>query len=393
LIKSMTSGNNPTKIILTVDGGDDFQGYELEKMLLSEVATTVYAKIGPYVQYPSSIKQAKWDEAKTLPESKNKFYSMQVYSLSDAIQFLNEDSEGKKLLQLKPALKTLIDGMKARDFYMMPMYGTTIRAQSHQNEQGEIVYDGQELHKMLRIIAGVRYAQLQDRALSEKPIILTVFYDYKIEMQLLSQFLQNDNWGKYERPGSETARKVLKELDIKNVLQFASLSDVDASSRIQNLKPGQILLLSVEPLPKIAFDGIYNYTDENILPAIREGANTLNTLILNGKPHFRCGDGYHSDAWELGYDYLMTDIPFKNQFSDLTQNLCVHDEDTQSWSDVKSHWITNENLYRQLGDMILESRKSDSAISLYFRNLKNDVTKPENDRIRYVLTEVIKILE
>lgn len=375
------------KVTLSIDGGDEFTNYAYEAKNYNAVMSL---SIGPYIQYPSRIKHEQWDEDRVLPAAKNKFYVVSVSSLNDAKNFLLHDANGIALSQKKPALNTLIDGVEKQDFYLLPMYGYTLQARK--DSDGE--YHAEQLHHVLRIIAGVRYAQQKSKALQEKPIIIGVFYDYTREMQFLNTFLQSNHWGEYERLGSATARKVLNALDVKSVLQFASISDADASDRIKALKPGQLLMLSLEPLPKPVFDGLYNHTGSNMLPAIREGANTFNTLVLTGKPHFRCGDTWRN-AWEIGYDYLMTDSQFQTQFQTLTDNLCLPDQDTRPEIDgpAESVWLTHETLYRQLGDFILDARNPESALSQYFSNLQAAALKPENDRIRYVLSEALQVLQ
>ncbi len=61
----------------------------------------------------------------------------------------------------------------------------------------------------------------------------------------------------------------------------AGLGEPSTSALLENLHANQILLLSMGPLPKVVFDGLYTHTAENVWPQIREGASTLNDLILS----------------------------------------------------------------------------------------------------------------
>lgn len=195
--------------------------------------------------------------------------------------------------------------------------------------------------------------------------------------------VKSDNWGEYEQPGAEQARKIIRELDLSNpkIFSVASMSDADTIKRIQTLQPGQILLLSMGPLPKIVFDGLFTHTGANIWPQIREGASSFDSLILTGRPHIRCR-GDDGMAWEIGYD-LVKDASLKARLQNLYMGGFCQNMDT---------WKNNSNVYQIFGKLIIEANNLNSPFSRYFQDLKIEATKPENDRIRIGLEKAMKIV-
>jgi hypothetical protein len=236
---------------------------------------------------------------------------------------------------------------------------------------------------MLQVITAARFAQLSGGSNFYKPLIIPVFYDYKQDASVLNQLIHTNHWGDYETVGSEQEKLAIQTLGLAtpDVFQTADVDDPKTTSIIEQLRPGQILLLSLGPLPKIVFDGIYNHVGINIWPQIREGQNTFNSLLLTGKPHFRCQD--KNDVWELGYD-LITDISFKDRLKKL-------------YSDAgfcrAGSWSKNPNIYQELGELMIESQMAESGISHYFQAIKAETEKPENDRIRRGLEEALFTLQ
>lgn len=318
-----------------------------------------------------------YDDSKT-------FFATRTTNLEDAEAYLNNDKRGQDLLLKKPALKTYIDGIKKKDFDVMSVYGWGIKS-NVVGGSDNINY----VRNMIEVISGARYAQLYGpEALRSKPLIITVFYDYEKESSELRQLIQSNDWGKYEQPGSEQARKTIAQMKLADIFSIASISDPKTIATIQQLKPGQILLLSMGPLPKDVFDGLYTYVDENVWPQIREGSGSFSSLIFTGKPHFRCGGeliGNQGGLWEMDLDAIQ-DTTLKNKlknFYSVSNGFC----ESQNYT-----WQENGDFYKAMGDLMIDAHDPRSAFSQYFQSIQNDALKPENDRVYRALEKTIEIL-
>lgn len=319
-------------------------------------------------------------EVKTL-SSKGKYLIYPYADFNQAKNYLAQDPNGQAFLSKKPALKTLFDGIDKETFNILPIYAKTIKSDPFDES------DDHYLFNMLQIITGARYAQLYGPRDYNKPLVILVLYDYKKEADELMQLIQSDTWGKYEKPGAEQARAIIKKLglNLPDVFSTSTISDADAIKKIEQLQPGQILLLAMEPLPSIVFDGLYTHVGNNIWPQIREGQNTLNNLFLTGKPHFRCRD---LGGFEPGLD-LIADPSLKMQLKGFYRT--DYNERPGFCAGLET-WQQNSEIYQTLGQLIIDAKNSNSNFSRYFQDLKRDATKPENDRIRNGLDEVRKII-
>lgn len=303
------------------------------------------------------------------------FFTMPVASLDQASDYLQNNPKGIELTQKNPALPSFIDGLRANNFNIFSVYGFTL--------QENISVIGEQFPgNILQVIAGARYAQIHGSQDMHKPLIIPVFYDYRQEANKIMELIHSDNWGSYEQAGAAQARNIIKKLKLSDshVFSVAAISDIETVKRIQSLQPGQILLLSMGPLPKIIFDGIYTYSGDNSWPQIREGASTFDSLVLTGKPHFRCR-GEENPPWELGYD-LIKDASLKSRFQHFYDTFCHNMDD----------WKNDTNIHQTLGELIIEAHDSKSALSSYFQDLKTTAEKPENDRIRIAIVEAMKRL-
>ena len=307
-------------------------------------------------------------------ESTKKFVVTPVATFTQAKDYLQFDLDGKRLLQEKPALKTLMDVMENQSKNIWPLYGQTL----HQN-WNDPDPDKPYARVMLGVIAAARYAEVHDSEL-QKPLIIPVFYDITREAKELFDLINDKNWDQYQFPGKEKARAALHDLNVADYFEIANLTDPDAANKILNLKNGHILLLSVGSLPKVVFDAIYNYDATNVWPQIREGENTFNTLLLTGRPHIRVSMPSETN-WEP------TDVGFGPNVFDKSKQL---DEKfnhfifpgEKFWADLQPE-VT-------LGNYIIDAQDHSSLLSQYFAWLKKEALKKENDRIYYLLEQGMK---
>jgi len=345
-----------------------------------------FIMIGPFVRYPSYVyyKDAAGQihDHVQIPGSDGatKWFVSYSPTLQEVSTYLQNNPNGQALLKQKPAIGTLLNVIQNHKINFLPVYGFSIQAP--EKYKTEI----NAYNKMLQIIAGARYAQLNGGDDANKPLIISVFYDYTLEAQHLQMLLNSDNWGAEEKPESSLERTIIKSLGLKNALIFSGINDPDASNKILNLKPNQILLLWLGPLPKNIFDGLYNHTDTNIWPAIREGASSLNSQLLTGKAHFRCASTRMrgmpgSESWEIGYD-LIDDSAFKNRLSNFYDRFC-------SDTNTLIPWANKPETFVELGQLIIESLNSNTPISQYFSKIKDEALKPENDKVHYDIEQAI----
>lgn len=340
------------------------------------MATKVFIEMDPYVENPplNDHRTTFFTYNPTVPgtypfpsqeDSYKKFWVFPYANLAKSNDYLANNPDGQRLMVEKPALGAFITGMEQQQYNVMPVYGHLIQ-----------LYPYYFPANILQLITGARYAQLYGGVSYHKPLILAIFYDYTQELEVLLKIIPSENWGEYEFPGANEARAVIKKLGLRDDYIIADINKPETIQKIRDLKDRQIMLLSLGPLPKIVFDGIYNYTADNIFPAIREGANSFNTLAMTGKPHFRC-----LPNWEVGYD-LVVDLNLKFRMKEFYKptGIC-HDKQT---------WQKNPGIYQTLGEFILEAHNPQSPLSIYFERLKTEILNPANDRIYYALQGAIK---
>lgn len=344
--------------------------------------TDVFVILSPWFRENYDAIQVRNVKGRIPVSPHGQFHVYPVADLDDASRYLTDDPDGQALLREKPALKVLIAGITSKAFNMMPVYGYTFLKKYH--EMRGSIYP----QNILQVITGARYAQLFGSAEMQKPMIIPVFYDYMNDAKELDALMQSDNWGEYEEQGGDQMRAAINMLGLKkpNTFLLAALSDNDAIRKIQSLQPGQILLLSMGPLPKIVFDGIYAHDASNVWPQMREGEGSLSMLILRGHPQLRCED-YFPDQdddknytkWEPEFNLVKGDaLKLRLQTFYGRHGFCA-----------RHIWITHPDIYKDIGQFIIESRDANSAFSKYFSDLRYEAYKPENDRIHRGLEEAM----
>ncbi|MEO8402101.1 MAG: hypothetical protein ABI597_09965 [Gammaproteobacteria bacterium] len=318
-----------------------------------------------------------WDnnEKRYAVDEGNLYFTAPVSSLDDAKNYLQQNGD---LLTKKPALNTFIDGMEKQRFDVMPVYGRTI----HDSELDE------RIANMLQIITGARYAEVHNP--SHAPLVIAVYYDYEEDAELLSQIIHSNNWTQLEGSWIDAAKNAIQTVGLNQpgVFSVASISDAKTINTLNTLQPNQILLLTLGSFPKTVFDGLYTHTGENIWPQIREGYSSLSSLMLTGKPHFRCptrGVGSLLESnWELGFD-LVKD-------TDLKTKLINFYLPNNGFCQGAGSWDKNSDIYKTFGELILQARSADSSFSEYFQVVKENASDPKKDRINDMLDKVMKFM-
>jgi hypothetical protein len=328
--------------------------------------------------------------------SGNKFFIFPVPTYEQAHDYLFNNPMGQTILAKKPGFIPFLNGLDGKKFNVMFVYGRTLRFTNKNDE----LYGSPSPSNILQVIAGVRYAQLHGGEQFNKPLIIAIFYDYQALSNQLLDLLKQDQWGDYEQPDADIARQALRELKISSALSTADLNDAASIDQINNLQPGQILLLSMGPLPKIVFDGLYNHTASNIWPQVYEGAATFSALNFTGRPRFECadtpflhgGDNRNAPSWTLGFDQIQNgELKQRMQsFYSLTQGFCGSTR-IESNDNFIAPW--KARTHEALGRFIIEAMDEHSAFSEYFSDVKKYVLNPESDRIRYALEEIIAQLD
>lgn len=340
--------------------------------------TNVFVKLQPWYGYDNDDVLFIHNDPKYKPViPQGKYVIVPTADLTETKEYLQSDPSAQELLKQKPALMTLINGLEKQNFNFLSAYGWTLQAS---REDGIYFPDN-----ILQVLAGARYAQLNGPAELHKGLIVSVFYNYEDDETQLIQLINSNNWGKYEHPGAEQVRKVIKELGLSDpkVFSVASISDAKTINRIQSLQPGQILLLSMGQLPKIVFDGLFTHIGTNIWPQIREGQSSLNGLLIDGRPHFRCSQ---ASIWEPGFS-LVSEPSLKTRL----ENFYNKNDSGKGFCKIGA-WEGDGNIYQTVGELIIEANNLNSPFSRYFQDIKSDAAKPENDRINRGLEEAIKII-
>jgi hypothetical protein len=298
-------------------------------------------------------------------DSYKKFIPIPRYDFSAMQTYLYHTREGQRLLTEKPALLSLIHAIEKEDVNFLPVYGYHLLIKNWRKTKHFPEH-------LLEILLGARYAQLNGKNCLEKPLIVAVFFDYQLESQTLLRLLESGDWEEYEKTGAELARQLIATFRLKENLFTSHLDELNCGKRIAALKPGQLLLLSMGVLPKIVFDGFYTHSAANVLPPIREGANSFNHLIVSGRPHIRCHDVEDKMRWELG---------FETGSEDINKRLAAFYQHTFKGMEK---WEIN-NPIQWIGDFILDTLEPNSTLTHYFELLKEIALKPENDRIHTAL--------
>jgi hypothetical protein len=280
------------------------------------------------------------------PNSGNKFLIVPTNTIAGAQQFL-DSANGDNLLKERPALPALISAYQNTTIKIMSCYGYTLTNFHSPNN-------------LIEMMAGARYAQL--RSENVDPIIIVYFGD--LDPLALMEIYSTLNFAP-----SLSARRELENLHLSSVVTINSLYESSTINNIQQIKRGEILLITTGNLPQEVFNSLYTHTGPNILLQVREGQSTFVSLLPTGRPHLRCGG-----TWELGIEDI-EDHRLQKHFSDVS---LVCGEKDEAWDIVDVPSV--------IGEYILDAQNPRSNLSLYFNELSLKSQNRNNDRILYGLT-------
>lgn len=317
----------------------------------------------------------RFNQANSIPfDDRKTYFATPVSTFREALDFLQNDPQGKELIAKKPALKNFVMGIDTQQFDVMSLYGWGVRGQ----DEIDTGYAG----TMLQMISAARYVQLNSGR--NKPLVIAVFYNYEKQLAELQQLIQYDHWDtKFQIPGAEQARAEIKKLKLADVMLFANLADASTAETLKNLKPGQILLLGVGSLPKTVFDGLYTHVNTNIWPQLREGSSSFSSLLLSGRPHFRCGGVYidHEFIWEIPFDNIKDPV-LKKQLETLYAPNSI-------FCNGMTAWNNSAEGYKLLGDLMQQALNPGSSYSQTFIELKHDAENIDNNRVYQSIKQMI----
>lgn len=326
------------------------------------------------------------------------------YVISDsqgqsAVQQLTSNEATQPYLRNNPALVRYAEQIDAKKWSVTPVYGYTVQegnwvilkkpitplddtdrlrldAGSNKlaidtNEDGTQEASWTERSfpgNILKIVLGARYAQLTGASVAQqnKPVVISVFYDYWREATQLERIINDDDWGDLPRVGSSNVGSVIKELHLSGMFQIANISDPGTSEMLSNLSSDQVLLLSMGTLPKFVFETLYTRG----FPVI-EGASSFNLLANNGIPHLSCS---HKNYPTTNFT---TDALLRRQIQDFYSY--------DGFCTGMYGWNVNPDNYRQVGNFILDAQNDTSPFSNYFHTLRDATRDPQNDRVLQAL--------
>jgi hypothetical protein len=366
-----------------IGGGHDDRTYELpckKNIACQQYADNLadFTQTNVYVSLPSWFSHTDHyyikGQAKiysVIPQGK--YWVFPLAKLAETKEYLYQNRSGINLATKIPGLKTLIHGLENKDFNMLPIYGWS--------------FGGSDFpQNILQVLAAARYAQLNGSGEFHKPLVIAVFFEYSMETRELQLAIQQNSWGASLSASTPAEQKVIKSLGLNqaNVFLTASILDADITTKLNNLRSGQVMLLSMTKLPKVVFDGLFTHTGSNSWPPICEGESCLHSLLMTGAPYFRCKDGGddNSPKWEVGFDLVADEalkIKLKSLYAD--NGFCA-----------KNSWVTSPDNYVLLGKLLIDAKNPQSSLVRYFIDLKQDSQKLENDRIYQGLLAAFKIL-
>lgn len=305
-------------------------------------------------------------------------------TLADAIDYVSSTENGQALLQSNPALSTLISHIQDQSINFQALYGWTLR-ESPSN--------------LINMVAGARYAQLHGGNRLRRPLVMGAFFDLTREnfyqrmqynigvsnLDIFNRLVMQDDWAGYEDlAGASEAQAAIRDLNLQQSVRVAFMNDTGLDERIAALTSDEILLVSLPPLPKVVFDGLFTHHASNIFPPVREGASSLTSLVsVTGRPHIHCRS---ERDWDINLDLApQVLLPELKGFNEIicreryTANL-----NFEAWQRLSIDKI--------IAMFIVEAFKPNSILSQYFLHLKDHALQPENDRIAQDLNDAVELI-
>ena len=373
--------NEIESVNLAVSGGrgdslcysaEEDSGIKIDKAICSNDAVLMKVNLAMIISpWMGDKQQIQYSDSERiyLSGTEKTFFVMPVASLDDAKNHLNilSETQNENDEQRARAISmiNLIKKLEDKVINLLPIYGYSMQ---DNDVQCKACFPG----NILKLITGLRFAMMNEEKIRSKPIVLAVFYDYTKEIEQLNKIIIQNNWQAYQSIGANEAKQIIQELDLANHFLTAKLIDFDQIS----FEAGNIILISMGSyIPQVVFNGIFNHYADNNWLSVREGQNSMNTLILKGKPDLRVGAGGKT-AENIGY-------AAKGEVHHIISNSIIS-------GGLKS--FVDQEQYRLVGKFIMESYNNSSPLSEYFHELQQIALKPENDRAGLALTRGIQSL-
>ena|SRR5579862_3528893 len=361
-----------------VEMGDD--GFHFKEANCRKEAdifvSTLFINVQPY--YGSTpgnqapvVKFVKSTSEQMIPFAKGakQFFITPTETLDDAFSFIETSKTFKG--SNYPSLKRFMLGLSAQEFHTIPIHGWPVQLLEKNPNMNTNGHQDYFPGKILHYICGAAQALADDPTLAKKPLIIPVFYDYEEELEIIKNIIMKNDWGNYKnwQKRHPDAALYLKSLDLKNKFKVANLKDKNAILEMNELQPGEIMLLSTGKQPQTLFNGLYLDAGGTALTHVFEGENTRNALLSSRhKPFLR------SEPWNLDNFGLKPNKQLQKKYDAYDSNKDFL---------IQSKWIA---------DFILAAQKNNSEIKEYFDYIYDEALNPENDRIISTIKEGINIL-
>jgi hypothetical protein len=347
---------------------------ELEKLSRNSYAAflnvEVFTQFSPYYgkhayKQVNTILQNKHDPHPIeLDQSFNQALIVPISSLENAKLFLRTRLNEKNISVNNSQLLNFIDEMEKGEKNFFSLYGWSVRNYPE---------------NFFNFILAARYAQESGPVLLKKPLIISVYFEAsqrnidKLQQLILGDFssILSNIYDSDEQAIVANLEKIHQHFSLPQKVSFTSLSDNNLSLKITKLQSQEILVVFLGHLPKPLFDGLYTYAAPHVFPPVREGANTLTSLLSTAaKPHIYCAGS--SSRWEI--DTKLANHEVQVLLSLVSYYACPQRQWLKAWGKI--------NIAKLIGGYIVEAHSPDSALSRFFHKQRQYVLKKQNDRIQ-----------
>lgn len=352
-------------------------------------ATNYFITFSPYLHSKAlaTTQISRFDEVTpiTIPNSEMTYLITPISSHKDVDNYFSS-AKGQSFLNQRPALSRFLSGMKNSEFDVLNVYARTVRfpikhkssTTQHLGLRNENGFSSSE-DNLVAILIAARYAQINGPVDRRRALIIAFPSACYEELNLVATLCTQQNSLLNQR--IQLKNPTWNELQLENSVISADIMNPSTMYLFSQLQPNNILLLSLDKLPKVVFDWLLNYRGENSWAPVIEGMTAMHILMQSGHPFFECSD-IRQHGWTPGYLNDMS-IELKERMMQL------YDKDVGF---CKGAYLQQGQIHVLLGQFMLEARFfRDSPFSLFAQKLKKKVLEPKNNRISQALDHVDKL--